>query len=57
MSNLRILLFKLLKLPVTFSNSSISNLLISDFKLGKSAFLAQSDISTPAVFFKLDFVA
>ena len=37
------LLFKFLKSLGTFSNSSMSNLSISDFKLAKSAFLAKSD--------------
>ena len=56
-SNLSTLLFKLLKPLGTFSNSTISNLSKSDFKLTKSAFLANFDVSTFAVLFKLDFVA
>ena len=41
------------KLVATFFNLSISNLPTSDFKLAKSTiFLAKSDVSTPAVFFK-----
>ena len=47
-------------LKSTASNSdnlSISNLSTSDFKLAKSSFLAYCDSSTPAAFFKSDFVA
>ena len=56
-SNLSALLFKLLKPLGTFLNLSISNLFISDFKLAKSVFLANSDVSTTAAFFKSAFVA
>ena len=50
------LLFKLLKLIGTIFNLSISNLSTSDFKSAKSVFLAKSDVSTTAAFFK-NFVA
>ena len=51
-SNLSTFFFKLLKLVGAFFNLSISNLSnLSDFKLAKSAFLAISDVLTPAVFF------
>ena len=45
-------LFKLLKPVSTYLNLSISNLSASDFKLAKSVFLANSDLSTPVTFFK-----
>ena len=43
----------------TLFNLSMSNLSILDFKLAKSDFnfFAKSDVSTPVVFFKSDFVA
>ena len=44
------------KLVGTFFNLSILNLSTSDFKLGKSVFLAKFDVSTPFAFFKSDFV-
>ena len=47
----------LLKTFGTFSNSTKSNLSISDFKFATSAFLAKSDVSIPAVFVKSDLVA
>ena len=53
--NLSALLFKLLKLLGTFLNSSLSNLSTSDFKLAKPVFVAKSDVSKPAAFFKSDF--
>ena len=56
-SNLSILLFKLFELLGTFSNSSISNLLISDVKLGKSSFLVNYDVSTSVAVLKSDFLA
>ena len=49
-SNLSILLFKLLKLLGIFFNSSTSYLSTSDFKLTKSYFLASCDVSTPVAF-------
>ena len=42
--NLSILLLKLFKPLGTFFSLSISNLSTSDFKLGKSDFLAKSDV-------------
>ena len=39
------------------ANFSVSNLSSSDFKLAKSSFLANFDVSTHFVFFKSDFVA
>ena len=56
-SNLSTFLFKLLKVVGTFFKLSISNLSISDSKLTKSTFLANFDVSTPAVFFKSTFAA
>ena len=56
-SNLSTFLFKLLKVVGTFFKLSISNLSISDSKLTKSTFLANFDVSTPAVFFKSAFAA
>ena len=56
-SNLSTLLFELLKLVGTFSNLSISNLSILDFKLAKSTFLANFNESTPTAFFKSHIVA
>ena len=49
-SNLSSLLLKLCKPLGIFSNSSISNLLIFDFKLAKSTFLAKSDVFMPVAF-------
>ena len=57
LSNLSTLLFKLLKPLGTFFNLSISNLSTSDFKLGKSGFLAKSNVSTHVAFFISVFVA
>ena len=45
--NLSTLLFKSIKPLGTFFNLSMSNLSTSDFKLAKSVFLANSDVSTP----------
>ena len=45
-------LFKLLKPFSTFLNLSISNLSASDFKLAKSVFLANFDVSALVTFFK-----
>ena len=42
---------RLLKSTGVVSNSSISNLSIFNFKLAKSAFLANFDVSTPVAFF------
>ena len=44
---------------LNLSASNWANLSISafDFKLGKSSFLANCDVSTPVVFFKSDFEA
>ena len=47
----------MLKLISTFLNLSISNLSTSHFKLTKSNFLANFDVSTPAVFFESASVA
>ena len=55
-ANLSTLLLKLPKLVGVFFNLSISNLSTSDFKLTESVFLSNSDVSTPAVFFKSAFV-
>ena len=54
--NLSTLLCKLLKSVDTFFNLSISSLSALDFRLAKSTFLANFDMSTPAAFFKSDFV-
>ena len=51
------LFFKLPKLFGTLFNLSISNLSTSDFKLVKSTFLANSDVSTSVAFLKSAFVA
>ena len=48
-------LFKLFKPVAIFSDLSISNLSISDFKLSKSSFLKSFDVSTPVAFFKSAF--
>ena len=56
MSNLPILLSKLLKSLGTFFNLSKSNLSTSEFQLAKLVYLAKSDASTPVAFFRLDFV-
>ena len=56
-TNLSTLVFRLLILPGTFFNLSISNLSILDFKLAQSTFLANFDVSTPVSFFKSAFVA
>ena len=55
-TNLSTLFFKLLKLIGTFFNVSLSDLFTSDFKLVKSDFLAKSEVSTLAQFFKSTFV-
>ena len=55
-SNLSSLLFKLLKPLGTVFNLSISKLSASDFKLSKSTFLGNFDVSTRAAFFKFAFV-
>ena len=55
-SNLSKLLFKLLKPLYTLSNSSMYNLSISDFRLGKWAFSENLNVSKPVAFFKSDFV-
>ena len=49
-------LFSLLKSARVVSKLPISDLSISYFKLAKSTFLANSNISTPAAFFMSDFV-
>ena len=46
----------MLKLLGTFLNLSISSLPTLDFKLAKSTFLANYDVSTPVAFFKSAFV-
>ena len=51
-SNLSKLLFKLLKPLDTLSNSSMYNLSVSDFKLGKWAFSENLGVSKPVAFFK-----
>ena len=56
-SYLSTLLFQLLKVVGPFFNLSISNLSTSDFKLVKSVFLANFDVSTPVALFKSAFVA
>ena len=56
-SNLLILLSKLLKPLGTFFNLSISYLSTSGFPLVKSVLLPKLDKSTPAAFFKSVFVA
>ena len=50
-------LFSLLKSTGIVFSLPITNLLISDFKLTKSVFLAKFDVSTPVVFYKSDIVA
>ena len=55
-SNLSKLLFKLLKPLYTLSNSSMYNLSISDFRLGKRVFSENLDVPKPVAFFKSDFV-
>ena len=45
-------LLSLLKSAGVVFNSSISNLLVSVFKLAKSIFLAKSVVSTPVYFLK-----
>ena len=47
----------MLKLVGTFFNLSISYLSISDFKLAKSTFLANFDVSTIVAIFKSALVA
>ena len=54
--NLSTLLFKSIKPLGTFFNLSMSNLCTSDFKLAKSVFLANSDVSTPVASYKSAFV-
>ena len=49
-------LFKLLKLVGTFFILSICNLFTLNFKLAKSTFLANVDVSPPVAFLKSDFV-
>ena len=49
-SNLPALLFKLFKPVTKFPYLSIFNLSTSNFKLAKSTFLVNSDISTAVVF-------
>ena len=56
-SNLSTLLFKSLKLVCKFFNLLISYLSTLDFKLARSTFLANFDVSKPAAFFKSAFVA
>ena len=46
----------MLKLLGTFLNLSISSLPTLDFKLAKSTFLVNYDVSTPVAFFKSAFV-
>ena len=50
------LLFKLFEALGTIFNSSISNSSTSDFKLDKSYFLENFDVSRPAAFLKSDAV-
>ena len=47
----------MLKLAGIFFNLSISYLSTLDFKLAKSTFLANFDVSTPVAFSKSDFIA
>ena len=54
--NLSNFLYILLKSFATFSNLSITNLLISDFKLAKLTFLVKSAVSTPGALSKSDSV-
>ena len=56
-SNLSTLLYKLLKIISKLFNLSIFNLSISAFKLTRSDFAANLDVSVPAAIFKSDFVA
>ena len=49
--NLSTLCFKLLKSLRTFSNSSMSSLSVCDFKVARSAFSTNCDVSTFVVFF------
>ena len=56
-SILSTLLLKLLKLVGTSFSLSKSNLFTSDFKLTKSVFLENFDVSAPVAFFKSVFVA
>ena len=56
-SNLSILLLKLFKPLGAVFNSSISNISTSAFKLAKSSFLVNCNVSVPIAFFKSDFVA
>ena len=51
------LLFKLPELLGKHFDLSISNSSTSDFKLTKSTFLANFDVSTPVAFFEFAFVA
>ena len=56
-SNLSTLLSKLFKPVGNFSNLSISNLSISDFKLVKKNFSGKFDVLLPVAFFKSASVA
>ena len=56
-SNLSTLLLKLFEPLDTFSNLSMSSLSISDFKLVKSVFLGNFDVSKPVTLFKSGLVA
>ena len=47
----------LLQLTGVVSNSSMSNLSVSDLKLAKAIFLANFDVSTSFVLLKSDFLA
>ena len=47
----------LLQLTGVVSNSSMSNLSVSDLKLAKTIFLANYDVSTSFVLLKSDFLA
>ena len=57
MSNLSTVRCKLLKLVGTFFNLSISNRSTSAFKLTRSDFAANLDVSIPVAAFKSNFVA
>ena len=56
-SDLSTLLFEQFKPVDTFPNISIFNLSIFHFMLARSSFLAKSDVSKPAAFFKSDLVS